>query len=301
MPTIFTSRNLIIVAALLAAVLPRSAAGQVPGSTNHAALATQPTNVFFDDFSGSEIDRSKWNIIITGQTVNREQQAYVDSGETLSIVKGDEAAGAENGALLIRGVWKPGFTSAQNRKYDFISGRIDTRRKFEFAYGTWAARMKLPGCPGLWPAFWALGTGRWPSSGEIDIMENVGEADWYSVALHGRGYSGNTPLTHRFHFPKDKDATAWHIYSVDWSPDSLVFKMDEEVIYTVTREMVERYGAWAYDNPKYIILNLALGGDYPAAVNKATTPYRGLPEATVQLIKDGKAKVLVDWVRVTKR
>jgi beta-glucanase (GH16 family) len=271
-----------------------------PTTAGKSSPATEPTVVFFDDFSGPEIDRSKWNLRVTGQTVNREQQAYLDSTETLSIVKGEEAAGAENGALLIRGVWKSGFTSPQNRKYDFISGRLDTRGKFEIAYGTWAARMKLPGRPGLWPAFWALGTGRWPNTGEIDIMENVGEADWISVALHGPGYSGNTPLTHRFHFPKDRDITGWHIYSVDWSPDSLVFKVDGEVIYTVTRDMVTRYGAWAYDNPKYVILNLALGGDYPAAVNKATTP-RGLPEATVQFIKDGKAKVLVDWVRVTKR
>ena len=115
------------------------------------------------------------------------------------------------------------------------------------------------------------------------------------------GYSGNTPLSHRYSVPKDKTLEDWHVYSLDWSPDSLVFKIDEEVIYTVTRDMVTRYGAWAYDNPKYIILNLALGGAYPAGVNKATTPYIGLPEATVQLIKDGKADVLVDWVRVTKR
>jgi beta-glucanase (GH16 family) len=296
MPTILTHRNLVIVAALLAAVLHhRPAAGQTPP-------ATEPTVVFFDDFSGPEINRSNWNITITGQTVNREQQAYVDSPETLSIVKGDEAAGAENGALLIRGVWKPGFTSAQNRNYDFISGRIDTRRKFEFAYGTWAARMKLTASPGLWPAFWALGTGRWPDSGEIDIMENIGQSDWISSALHERGnMARHTSQETRFHFPKGEDITGWHIYSVDWSPDSLVFKVDGEASFTVTKERVTQQGAWAFDNPKYIIMNLALGGNYPAAVNNATTPYRGLPEATVQLIKDGKAKVLVDWVRVTKR
>lgn len=87
---------------------------------------------------------------------------------------------------------------------------------------------------------------------------------------------------------------------MDWSPDSLVFKVDGEVSFTVTKERVTQQGAWAFDNQKYVILNLALGGGYPASVNKATTPYRGLPDATVQLIKDGKAKVLVDWVRVTK-
>ena len=292
---IFTNRNLILEAALLAAVLQHSpAAGQTP-TTN------EPTVVFFDDFSGPEINRSNWNVTITGQTVNGELQAYVDSAETISIVKGDEAAGATNGALLIRGVWKPWFTSPQGRTYDFISGRMDTRRKFEFAYGTWSARMKLTSAPGLWPAFWALGTGRWPDCGEIYIMENIGQSDWISCALHEQGNTTrHTSQETRFHFPKDKDITSWHIYSVDWSPDSLVFKVDGEITFTVTKEKVTQQGVWEFDNQKYVILNLALGGQYPASVNKATTPYRGLPDATVQLIKDGKANVLVDWVRVTK-
>ena len=291
MLTIFTLRNLIFVPAFLALVLGGACTSVKP----------KPTVVFFDDFSGPAIDRSKWNIIITGQTVNGELQAYVDSPATLSIVKGEAADGAENGALLIQGVWKPGFTSPQGRTYDFISGRMDTRGKFEFAYGTWAARMKLPAGPGLWPAFWALGTGRWPDCGEIDIMENVGPSAWVSSALHERSNTGrNGTQDYRFHFPKGQDITGWHIYSVDWSPDSTVFKVDGEVSFTMTKETVTQQGAWAFDNQKFIILNLALGGQYPAAINKATTPYRGLPDATVQLIKDGKAKVLVDWVRITK-
>ena len=64
--------------------------------------------------------------------------------------------------------------------------------------------------------------------------------------------------------------------------------------------MVEHYGRWAYDNPKFLIVNLALGGAYPLKTNGATSPYSGMPESTVQLVKDGGAKVLVDWVRVTR-
>jgi beta-glucanase (GH16 family) len=292
MPTIFTQRNIILVPALLALVLCGAC----------SSIKPHPTVVFFDDFSGPTIDRSKWNINVTGQTINNELQAYVDSTETLSIVKGREAAGAKNGALLIRAVWKPGFTSAQGRKYDFISGRMDTRNKFDFAYGTWAARIKLTAAPGLWPAFWALGTGSWPDCGEIDVMENVGQPDWISSALHERGNAGpKASQGTRFHFQKVEDITGWHVYSVDWSPDSLVFKVDRNVTCTVTKERVTQRGIWAFDNQKYIILNMALGGQYPAAINKVTTPYRGLPDATVQLIKDGKANMLVDWVRVTKR
>ena len=101
-----------------------------------------------------------------------------------------EAEGAENGALVLQARYKPGFVTFDKKKFDFVSGRIDTRGKFEFANGTASARMKLPAGSGFWPAFWALGNGKWPDTGEIDIMENVGEMDWTSVALHGPKYSG---------------------------------------------------------------------------------------------------------------
>jgi beta-glucanase (GH16 family) len=263
-------------------------------------IAAEPETVFFDDFSGPELDRSKWNVIVTGMWVNNEQQAYIDSTDTISIARDAEAEGAENGALVIQARSRPGFVTPQGKKFDFVSGRIDTRGKVEFAYGTASARMKMPPGSGLWPAFWALGNGRWPDTGEIDIMENVGETDWTSVALHGKGYSGNTPLVKKAYFPPGKDATGWHVYSVDWTPDDLVFKVDGDVVYRATRAMIEHYGRWAYDNPKHLILNLALGGAYPAKTNGVKSPYPGIPESTVQRIKDGKAKVLVDWVRVTK-
>lgn len=262
----------------------------------------KPEVIFFDDFAGPTLDRSKWNVIVTGFTVNNEQQAYVDSTETISFVRGGgaPAEGAQNGALVLRPRSRSGFVTAQGKKFDFISGRLDTRGKAEFTYGTVAARIKLPAGSGLWPAFWLLGTGRWPGTGEIDIMENVGPRDWVSMALHGPGYSGNTPLVKRAPLPSDKDSTAWHVYSVDWKPQELVFKVDEEVVYRVTRSMVEQHGPWAYDNPKFVILNFALGGGYPAAINKVTSPYPGLPDVTVQLIKEDKVQMLVDWVRVTK-
>lgn len=272
-----------------------------------AAMGQQPPKkpkvVFFDDFSGLTLDRTKWNVIVHGagwRTVNNEQQAYVDSPETISIVSGEQAEGAERGALLLRPHYRKGFVTPDKKTFDFISGRIDTQGKVEVTYGTVAARMKLPAGSGLWPAFWMLGGGRWPATGEIDIMENVGFPDWVNSALHGPGYSGNTPLVKRFSLPKDRDVTAWHVYSVDWTPDTLVFKVDGTEYYRVTREMVEKHGRWAFDNPKYVILNFALGGGYPQGVNRVTSPYPGLPEETVQLLKEGKPRVLVDWVRITR-
>src|SRR5215212_309398 len=157
------------------------------------ALAT----IFADEFSGGELDRAHWNVAVTGRTVNDEQQAYVDSPDVLSL---------RDGALVIQPRYRPGVTTTQGRRFDFISGRIDTKSKMTFTYGVAAARMKLADGAGLWPAFWALGEGRWPDTGEIDIMENVGDPAWTSVALHGPGYSGDTPLVKRSPFERE-DAT----------------------------------------------------------------------------------------------
>ena len=250
--------------------------------------------IFADEFDGSSLDREHWNVVVTGRTVNDEQQAYVDSTDVLTVA---------DGALVIRPRFRPGHTSAEGRRYDFVSGRIDTKSKVSFTYGKAAARMKLAAGAGLWPAFWALGDGRWPDTGEIDIMENVGDAAWTSVALHGPGYSGNTPLVMRTPFADAGGAAEWHVYAVEWTPDALIFTRDEAVVYRVTREMVEAHGRWAFDNPKYLILNLALGGTYPASANASAgaTQYRGLPESTVRAIKNDEPKILVDWVRVTGR
>lgn len=269
------------------------------GPAARGARLSQAAVVFFDDFAGDSLDRSKWNVIVTGRTVNNEQQAYVDSPETIHLAQGTDAAGAENGALVIHPRFSQGFKTPEGRAFDFVSGRLEGRGKAEFTYGVVAARIKLTAGAGLWPAFWALGSGRWPDTGEMDVMENVGDPAWTSVALHGPGYSGNTPLVQRRSFPAGQDITGWHVYSLDWRPDGFVFAVDGEAFYRVPRSMVEQHGRWAYDNPKFLILNVALGGNYPQAVNHAPAPYPGLPAATVDLIKANRATMLVDWVRVT--
>jgi beta-glucanase (GH16 family) len=274
-------------------------AGSAAGASS-AWQATKPEVVFFDDFSAPAFDRTKWNVIVTGRTVNNEQQAYVDSPDVLRTSRGAEVSGAENGALIIQPRFHEGFMTPENRKFDFTSGRLESKGNVEFTYGTASARIKLSAGAGLWPAFWALGTGRWPDTGEMDIMENVGDPGWTNVALHGPGYSGNTPFAIRRPFPPANDITGWHIYSMDWSSTGFVFKIDGETFYSPTREMVEKYGRWAYDNPKFLILNFALGGQYPQSVNKATAPYPGLPAETVDLVKANKAMMIVDWVRITK-
>lgn len=257
--------------------------------------------LFFDDFDGASLNRKVWNVIVTGRTVNNEQQAYVDSKDTIELVQGQAAEGASRGALRLHARWRPGFRTPEGRAFDFTSGRIDTRDKFGFTYGTAAARLKMAPGAGLWPAFWVLGAGQWPDVGEMDIMENVGDPSWTNVALHGPGYSGDTPLAKRRPFPAGRDATAWHVYSMTWTPDSVAFSVDDDEFYRVTKADVEVHGRWAYDSPKHLILNLALGGSYPRGVNKTEKPYAGIPQETVDLIKRDGGRYLIDWVRVTGR
>ena len=262
-----------------------------------AQKAKKTDTIFFEDFNQKTLDRSKWNVEISGTTNNNEQQAYVDSASVIYLVPGK---GGVKGALVIKPVYRPGYTSKEHKKYDFISGRINTQKKLEFTYGIASAKMKMTGGAGLWPAFWALGNGSWPNCGEIDIMETVGDSSWVSHALHGPGYFGNTPLVYRAAFDKGLDVSQWHVYSVDWEPASLTFKVDGITTYRVTKAMVEKYGRWAFDNSKFIILNFALGGGYPNSVNKVTAPYYGLPQSTVNRIKARQARVVVDWVLVTR-
>ncbi len=256
--------------------------------------------IFFDDFTGNKLDRNKWNVEVTGMHVNNELQAYVDTASTIFIVSGAAAEGAKNGALVLRPQSVPGFKTKDGQNFDFISGRINTRNKFDFMYGTAEARIKLTDGSGLWPAWWILGNGMWPQTGEIDIMEYVGEKDWVSAAVHGPGYSGETPFVNRQYFDIKNDVTHWHVYAVDWTPDNLDFKYDGKLMFRVNRHMAEHYGKWAFDNKKYLILNYALGGAYPAKINGVTEPYNGMPASTVNLIKANKAKMLVDWIKVTK-
>lgn len=291
----FTSLFCAVIAAGFLFTACNQATGHKPQS---APVADNTKTILFDDFSGPGLDSSRWNVEVTGMHVNDELQAYVDSALTISFDAGAE--GAQNGALVLQPRHTPGFVTRDGQKFDFISGRINTRSKFEFAYGTAAARIKLTDGAGLWPAWWMLGNGAWPETGEIDIMEYIGEKDWISSAIHGKGYSGDAGLVDRYYFPDSNDVTNWHVYAVDWTPQSLVFKYDNITMFRITKPMTDFFGQWAFDNPKYLILNFAVGGIYPFKINGIKQPYYGLPASTLEAIKAGKSKMLVDWVKVTK-
>ena len=272
-------------------------------SAQSPAFVVEPGKPFSEDFAAKELNRDRWNVEVTGRTVNNEQQAYIDSPDTMFIaLDGPYTEGAENdGVLVIRPQFRPAYASdaTHGRTYDFVSGRINSRGKVAFTYGSAAARIKMSAGAGLWPAFWLLGDGPWPATGEIDVLEYVGDTGWVSQAVHGPGYSGDTPIVNRFTLPTGSDATAWHVYSVDWSEREMIFKVDDHEVYRATKAMIEKHGDWAFDNPKFVIVNFALGGTYPQDVNKVHEPYPGIPQSTVDLIRAEKAVYLVDWIRVT--
>ncbi|MET8216207.1 discoidin domain-containing protein [Streptomyces hirsutus] len=270
-----------------------------------ALPADQPgayRTTFFDDFTASSLDRSKWRVVRTGTEmgpVNGEAQAYVDSRDTIR---------TENGNLVLEAKHCKGCTRAGGGTYDFTSGRIDTNTKFDFTYGKVSARMKLPVGDGFWPAFWLLGSNvddpavSWPASGETDIMENIGYADWTSTGLHGPGYSADGNIGERQTYPGGGRADQWHTYAVEWTPTGMRFLVDDRLVQETTRNRLESTrGQWVFDHNQYVILNLALGGAYPAGWNKVTTPYWGLPQSSVDRIAAGGVRAEVDWVRVEQK
>jgi beta-glucanase (GH16 family) len=260
-------------------------------------MTNNPELLFFDDFTTPGLNRQVWNVEVTGKVHNHEQQAYIDSSDTVYLTQTEPEA---NGALILQAHYRPGFCTPQGAQFDFVSGRIDTRDKYTFRYGRVSARLKMPVEAGSWPAFWVLGvSGAWPACGEIDIMEAVGEADWISAAVHGRGYSGEAALVNKAYFQPPHSAADWHIYAADCTPDGLFFFVDEVLIYRVTRPMVEFFGRWAFDTEKFLILNLGLGGTYPFKTNAVRQPYYGLPADTVRSMQNKPLRFVIDWVKIT--
>ncbi len=240
--------------------------------------------IWNDEFDGTSVNPSNW-FANTGVHVNSEQQQYTNSPNNIQVSNGTLK-------LIARREW--------NNGYPFTSGRLESAGLREFSHGRIEARIKMPVGPGLWPAFWLLGNNinqvGWPACGELDILENVGYSNWTSGALHGPGYSGNTPIFHQFY--PSSPVSDWHVYRTDFSSSDIKWYVDGALMKTVTRAEVERYGPWVYDKPFFIILNLAVGGVMPHGYNGATTPHYGVPQSTADLIGGTPQQMEVDWVRV---
>jgi beta-glucanase (GH16 family) len=236
----------------------------------------------FDGATGSSPDAAKWDFDIgVGQNGwgNNELEYYTNRPQN-AFLDGD-------GHLVIKAI-KETFTSGSVTR-NYTSARLVTRGKFEQAYGRFEARIKLPFGQGIWPAFWMLGNNinsvGWPTCGEVDIMENIGrEPSINHGSLHGPNYSGGNSLTAVFTLPNGKAlADDFHVFAIEWEPREIRFYVDD-VLYQ-TRRAAELTGnkRWVYDHPFYLLLNVAVGGDWP-----------GAPDATTIFPQT----MMVDYVRV---
>jgi beta-glucanase (GH16 family) len=249
------------------------------------ASASQPTATPIDVPPGWEL---VWHDEFDGDTINTENWTYDlggggwGNGEGQVYTNRPENARVENGLLVIEGRKEPNDLGG----FGFTSARLKTQGLQTFQYGRIEARIKVPSGAGLWPAFWMLGSNipqvGWPDCGEIDIMEYVGrEPDVILGTLHGPGYSGALGMT-QWNRQSYAIADDFHTYAIEWDENQISWFYDGELYHTVTRADVgER--AWPFDQPFFIILNLAIGGTLGGLVS---------PETVFP------AQYLIDYVRV---
>ena len=158
--------------------------------------------------------------------------------------------------------------SVQNKAY--TSAKIVSRGKGDWTYGRLEVKARLPEGVGTWPAIWMLPTdwkyGGWPASGEIDIMEHVGyEPGVIHGTIHTEAYNHRkgTQKEGKITIPDAQDA--FHVYAVDWSENNLRFYVDDTLYHTVQRHPGDNYPQWPFDQRFYLIMNIAVGGNWGGA------------------------------------
>lgn len=259
------------------------------GSTSTATPAPNPSGAWVlswsDEFTGtngSAPDPSKWGYDMGGGGWgNNELETYTARTQNAQV---------QDGNLVITAIQET-YTGTDGITRNYTSARLKTKGLFSQTYGRFEARIKIPTGQGLWPAFWMLGNdidaNPWPTCGEIDIMENIGRlpATIYGT-IHGPGYSGGSGITANTGLATGKFADAFHVYAVEWEGTTIRFYMDDLLYSTRTSADIPAGSVWVFDHPFFLILNVAVGGNWP-----------GAPDGTATFPQ----KMLVDYVRVYKR
>jgi beta-glucanase (GH16 family) len=234
----------------------------------------------FEGDAGTAIDADSWTCEIGGHGWgNNEMQYYTDRVENAAL------DGAGNLAIVARAE-NPEDYACHYGRCAFTSARCITMNKVEFTYGRVEARLQIPYGQGIWPAFWMLGADfpevGWPDSGEIDIMENVGfEPQTVHSTLHGPGYSGANGIGAAYTIETDF-ADDFHVFAIDWDPDAIRWYVDGELVNILTPNDLNGR-SWVYDHDFFLLLNVAVGGEWP-----------GFPDETTEFPQT----MLVDYVRV---
>ncbi len=232
-----------------------------------------PTGLVFDDEfdgpAGAAPDPSRWNVIATddGQW-NHELQCYVNSRANVQL---DGA-----GHLLLVARRAPG-TVCGARTLDYTSGKITTLGRFSHSHGRLEMRAMLPNAHGMWPAFWALGdnmpTVSWPRCGEIDVVEVIGSApSTVFGTLHGPRTDG-TAWSHGRWLDTMLDLSSrFHTYAATWTSGAVTIQFDGATYATFDRSTLTAGENWVFDATGFfLLLNLAVGGDWPGPPDGTTT------------------------------
>lgn len=182
---------------------------------------------------------------------NQELQYYTNRSQNIAL--------DGQGHLLITAL-KESFSGRS-----FTSARIHTKGKFQHTYGRVEARIKTPYGPGIWPAFWMLGSNidevGWPKSGEIDIMEMRGqEPSIIYGSLHGPGYFGGNAISGYHALQNARYDTEFYVFAVEWYPDRIDYFVNDYLYHRVNKR--ELRGEWVFDGSFYLLLNVAVGGSY---------------------------------------
>jgi beta-glucanase (GH16 family) len=268
--------------------------------------------VWRDEFDGSAIDPAKWDFDLGNGFFDYRSHTWIPGwgNEELQYYTRDPAnVFVKDSVLTIRAqkeaIHGCGYTSA----------RLKTRRRdgtplFTQRYGKFEFRAQVPFGKGLWPALWLLpqddAYGGWAASGEIDVMEIVGEKPKQVLSsIHfGSGFPARSLVTHVHDLPNDSTVADWHVYAVEWEPGEIRFYVDG--VHTNTQSFwwscskTTKKGAgvepkrkadvnsWPapFDQPFYIVMNVAVGGNFPGVPNPATA----FP-----------AELRVDYVRVYEK
>ena len=232
--------------------------------------------VWHDEFNEGVVLGSDWtHEVKPAGWVNHELQTYVD-GE----IAGRRVTELVDGKLRINCFKQGGIP---------YSGRVYAKVNEGWTYGYIEARIQLPVGKGTWPAFWMMPVHfrSWPADGEIDIMEEVGaNANYVSSSLHANAHvhSNNTQVTHEM-----KCATAesdFHVYAIKWTHENITTYVDGEVQLTYDNRGLGR-DDWPYDDPFYVILNLAWGGDWGG--------YKGVDDSALPVT------MKIDYIRVFQK
>lgn len=240
----------------------------------------------FDGPAGAPPDATKWKPEIGDGMLNgnagwgnSELEYYTGNTENVAM------DGEGNLVITARALADDSQLYCWYGPCEYTSARLVTQDRYEFTYGRVEARMDLPEGNGIWPAFWMLGNNftevGWPASGEVDIMEFIGRVpDTVYGSLHGPGYSGANNAGAAYVIGSEV-SEKFHVYAVEWEPEEIRWYVDDVLFSTITAEDVS--GQWVYDHPFFILMNLAVGGNWP-----------GNPDASTNFPQE----LVVDYVRV---